>query len=96
MTDVLSVHNADGVIATGMGYLVGIHVSTASIAQEVTLYDHDEASGTKIFETYVTSSAPVTIFFATKFAPKYETGLYLDLGTNCSVVLWTRQYSVSS
>jgi len=94
MTDVLSIHTADDVVATGMGYIVGLHISTSGISQLVTLYDHDEASGTVIFQTYVTTGNPVTIFFATKFAPKFETGLYLDLGTNCSAVLWTRQYSV--
>ena len=93
MADVLEVISADGAIAAGMGYLVGVHISVSGVSQVVTFYDNDAASGTKIFETYVVSGSPVTIFFPTRFAPKFETGLYVDMGASCTVVAWTREYS---
>jgi hypothetical protein len=96
MSDVLEVITADGEIASGEGYLMGVHISVTSVAQVVTFYDNTAASGTKIFETYVNSGAPVTIFFPTRFAPHFSTGLYVDMGANCTVVAWTREYSGTS
>ena len=97
MADAVAVHTADGVVATGLGYLVGVHISTASgAAAQVIIYDHDAASGTKVFETYVVEGLPVTIFFPTRYAIRFEIGLYIDLPVNTTAVIWTRTYNVIS
>jgi len=96
MTDVLEVISADGQIATGIGYLVGVHISVTSVSQLVTFYDNTAASGTKVFETYVVSGSPVTIFFPARYAIKFEAGLYVDMGAGCTVVACTREYNVST
>jgi hypothetical protein len=96
MTDILEVISADGTIASGEGYLMGLHISTSGVSSTITFYDNTSASGTKIFECIITTSSPLTLFFPTRFAPHFETGLYVDMGTNTTVVAWTREYSGTS
>ncbi len=93
MADVLEVHSANRLIYTGIGFLAGLVISnSATVAALVTLYDGTDDTGTKLIEVYVGAPNPVVFFFADRFAPRFNTGLYLKLAavTQTSTI-WTRQ-----
>ena len=92
MADVISVHAASALIHAGKGQLHGVVITCSSAtAALATFYDHDEASGTKLLEVYVSSTKPVTIFFSNRFAPMFLIGLYIALAANLTATVWTRQ-----
>jgi hypothetical protein len=94
MADQVEVVTSSAEIADGMGYLVGVVLSATSGTPVATFYDNTAGSGTKIFEVSVQVGYPVIIFFPTRFAPKFSTGLYANLGANMSATIWTREYNV--
>jgi hypothetical protein len=51
----------------------------------LTLYDNTAASGTPIFRAYIAPASvaqPVSIFFQDRYAPRFETGLYIHFSTD--------------
>ena len=91
MADVISVHSATATVDTGEGTLAGLVITASAGAPLVTMYNNTSAAGTKIFEAYVPSTAPLVIFFTDRFAPRYTMGLHLVLAANLTATLWTRQ-----
>jgi hypothetical protein len=91
MADAVGVYSANALIFTGKGQLTGLVISTSAASATATLYDHDEASGTKIFEVIVSAGHPAIVFFADRFAPRFAIGLYLALAANMSATVWSLQ-----
>jgi len=89
MADTVGVYSSSTLIYTGKGQLTGLVISTSAASGTATLYDHDEASGTKIFEVIVAAGHPAIIFFSDPFSPRFVIGLYLALAANMSATLWT-------
>lgn len=91
MADVLSIQSASGVVHTGNGQLVGLVVTSSAGAPLITIYDNTSASGTKIFEAYVSYLTNLVIFFPDRFAPRFSNGLYVNLASGLTCVVWSRQ-----
>jgi hypothetical protein len=86
---------ASTLIHTGAGYLAGLVVSVdGATAVTVTCYDNTAASGTKIFEVNISPESvqqPFQVFFDDRFAPRFQTGLYVSIaGLGGVVNLWAR------
>jgi hypothetical protein len=75
---------------------LGVMISASSGAPLATFYDNTAGSGTKIFECIVPTGNPVIVFFPTRFAIKFETGLYLSLAANLTATVWTREFGVTT
>jgi hypothetical protein len=91
MSDIQQVKTASALIVSGKGILKGIiaSVSAASSQATLTCYDNTAASGTIIFQVELFSEqAPLVVFFADQYAPRFMTGLYLSLDANLMVNLW--------
>jgi hypothetical protein len=91
MADSQQVKTSSASLVSGRGILQGIVacVSTASSQSTLTVYDNTAASGTVLFQVELYSSAdPFVIFFSDRFAPRFETGLYLSLDANLIVNVW--------
>ncbi len=90
MADIQVVKTASALIYTGEGWLSGLVVSLSSgTSGTVICYDNTSASGTKIFEAEVYSlHDPLIIFFADRYAPRFATGLYIELDANMVAVMW--------
>jgi hypothetical protein len=94
MADIQQVITSSGIVVTGRGILTGLvaSVSTASSQATLTAYDNTAASGTVIFQVEIYSDQPpFEIFFSDRFAPRFETGLYLALDTGLGVVVWATE-----
>ena len=94
MSDIQQVKTTSGTIISGRGILNGIVASVTAVDTKATLtaYDNTTASGTVIFQVAVYSSqAPLVLYFPDRFAPRFETGLYLALDANLAVVVWASQ-----
>jgi hypothetical protein len=96
MSDSIDVITSSAEIAEGSGYLVAVVLSSSTGTPLATFYDNTAGSGDKIFEIYVPTGAPQQVFFPARSQPKFNTGLYAALGSNLTVTIWTRQYSLSS
>ena len=91
MADTQQVNTTSSLLVSGRGILQGLIacVSAASSQATLTLYDNTSASGTVLFQIELYSSAePFMIFFPDRFAPRFETGLYLSLDSNLVVNIW--------
>ena len=94
MSDIQQVKTSSGTIISGRGILNGIVASVTAADTQATLtaYDNTAASGTVIFQVEVTSGqAPLVLFFPDRFAPRFDSGLYLALDANLAVVVWASQ-----
>jgi hypothetical protein len=94
MADIQQVKTSSGTVVTGRGILTGIvaSVSTASSQATLTAYDNTVGSGTVIFQVEIYSEQPpFEIFFSDRFAPRFETGLYLVVDTGLGVVVWATE-----
>jgi 3-dehydroquinate dehydratase len=92
MADVRTVYTSSALIYTGKGQLVGVVItSTSGTSTTATFYDNTAGSGTKILECHVSNLNTVDLFFADRYAPRFNTGLYLALGSNLTATVWTRQ-----
>ena len=93
MVDVLQVVSASALIDTGKGFLAGIVISCSSTtAAQVVIYDDlgDEFTD-KLLEAWAAAPNPLVIFFADRFAPRYNTRLYIFLEANLVATVWTHQ-----
>lgn len=82
-------------VHTGSGLLAGLVVSmhAASTTLTLTCYDNTAASGTILLRLNLSPDAvaqPFVLFFPDRFAPRFSTGLYLQLSASgdASVNLW--------
>jgi len=94
MSDIQQVKTTSGTIISGRGILNGIVASVTAADSQATLtaYDNTAASGTVIFQVAVYSGqAPCVLFFPDRFAPRFDSGLYLALDANLAVVVWASQ-----
>ncbi len=94
MADIQQVMAGSGAVVSGRGILTGIVASVDGSATRGTLtaYDNTTGSGTVIFRVEVFSEqGPVVVFFADRFAPRFETGLYLMLDANVVVNVWASE-----
>jgi hypothetical protein len=92
MPNYQQVISADTLIHTGKGILFGLVVSanSSSSAPRLVCYDNTSGSGTVIFDAYIalrSVAQPAQFFFPERFAPRFNTGLYLDV-TDCTVIVW--------
>jgi len=70
---------------SGRGYLYGVIATTAeSEPQAVTLYDNTQASGSILLRLIVRSEQPLVLQFPSYMAPRFASGLIVDVG-NCEV-----------
>jgi len=91
MADIVSTHTASALLHTGSGQLIGLVITSSAANAVVTIYDNTAGSGTVIFQAVVSTPQPLVIFFADRFVIKYATGLYLNLASGLSAVVWSRQ-----
>jgi len=94
MADIQQVMTVSGGVVNGRGILTGMVASMDGSATRGTLtaYDNTAGSGTVIFQVEVFSEqAPVVVFFADRFAPRFETGLYLMMDANLVVNVWASE-----
>jgi hypothetical protein len=94
MSDIQQVKTSSDSIISGRGILNGIVASVTSADTQATLtaYDSTTASGTIIFQMEVYSGeSPFVLFFPDRFAPRFDTGLYLALDAGLAVVVWASE-----
>lgn len=92
MINYQQVLTSNTLIHTGAGLLAGLVVSAAAETANPSLscYDGTDASGTLIFRLILGDSPyvqPFRVFFPDRFAPRFETGLYVVV-SSCTVNLW--------
>ena len=94
MADIQQVKTASGVVVSGRGLLTGVVASVDGSASRgtVTFYDNTAGSGTVIFQVEVFSEVgPLVVFFEDRFAPRFGTGLYLEVDAGLVVVVWASE-----
>lgn len=94
MADRISIYTPtqDVLNYTGKGFVTGIIVTSSSTTpSSLILYDQVvDGGGTKILEVQVNANAPVIIFFEDRFAPRFFTGLWVELGAAAYATIYSR------
>lgn len=88
MPDTVTVHTTSEVIYNGSGHVAGFVASTTAVAMGMSLYDGLDNTGTKLFQIAFDVDHPVTLFFNDRFAPRFHTGLYLEITDPVQVTIW--------
>jgi hypothetical protein len=88
MADTISVHKTSELVHNGPGHVAGIVASTSDVAMGLSIYDGLDNTGTLLFELMFDVDHPVVIFMNDRFAPRFQTGCYLEMTDPVTVTIW--------
>ena len=92
MVDYITVYTPDQDVQvnTGKGHVAGIVLTSSSqLPGACELYDCiGSPPSAPILLAAVTAYSPVVLLFNDRFAPRFNTGLWLHLSTDCYLTIW--------
>jgi hypothetical protein len=96
MSDTLTVHTVSALLYTGKGHVAGLIATTTADDMAIILYDalNNTNPATKIFKMAFNSTTPIQIFFTDRYAPRFHTGLYLEMTDPTQVTIWCHQVAI--